>query len=259
MIRAYSDADVRSIRAAGAVTARILHALRDAIRPGLTTKALDALARKLLREAPDAKPAFLGYRGYPAVLCASVNDVVVHGIPSEHVVLREDDLVGIDFGAVVNGFFADAAVTIPVGAVSSSAQRLIAATEEALSRALRVVRPGAHIGDIGYAVQSFIEAKGYGVIRDLVGHGVGRALHEDPKIPNWGRAGEGEVIREGAVLAIEPMVAAGSWKVTVDPDGWTVRTQDHSLAAHFEHTVVVTRDGCRILTAEEYHGNGSRH
>lgn len=245
---AYRPDEIRGIRASGAITASILQKLAGFIRVGLSTGALDAKARELLRAYPNATAAFLGYRGYPAVLCTSVNDVVVHGIPSDTVVLRDGDLVGIDFGAVHEGWYADAALTVPVGSPSAKARELLRAAEEALAAALAIVRPGVRIGDLGATIQAKVEAHGFGVVRDLVGHGVGRALHEDPKIPNVGVRGDGEILVPGAVLAIEPMITAGSWEVVTDPDGWTVRTVDHSLAAHMEHTIVVTKRGCEVLT-----------
>ena len=214
--------------------------------PGITTSDIDALAERQVREA-GALPAFKGYHGYPATVCASVNEQVVHGIPSSKA-LAAGDIVSIDMGAKLDGFFGDCAVTVPVGTVSRQASELLRITEEALFRGIERVRPGARVSDIGAAVQEHVEAQGFSVVREFVGHGIGTALHEEPQVANYGPAGHGPRLSEGMVIAIEPMVNAGKPAVKVLSDGWTAVTKDKSLSAHFEHTVVVTRGGCEILT-----------
>jgi methionyl aminopeptidase len=242
-----SPDELARIRAAGAVVHAVLEALSRAVAPGVTTDELDRLAQQETR-ARGAAPAFLGYHGYPASLCISVNDEVVHGIPSPSRVLREGDLVGLDFGAVLDGWFGDAARTVAVGAVSPEAARLVGATHDALAAGIAAARAGGRVGDIGAAVQALVEARGFSVVREFVGHGIGRRLHEPPHVPNFGRAGTGEVLRPGMVLAIEPMVNAGAAEVEILDDGWTAVTADGSLSAHFEHTVAVTENGPEILT-----------
>jgi methionyl aminopeptidase len=242
-----SPDELSGIRAACLVVHEVLEELARAIAPGVTTLDLDRLAEEATR-ARGAAPAFLGYHGYPASLCVSVNDEVVHGIPSQARVLREGDLVGLDFGAVKDGWFGDAARTVAVGAVAAPAARLADAARDALAAGVAAARPGARVGDIGAAVQALVEARGFSVVREFVGHGIGRRLHEPPHVPNFGRAGTGELLRPGMVLAIEPMVNAGRPEVEVMDDGWTAVTADGSLSAHFEHTVAVTEKGPEILT-----------
>jgi len=238
--------ELERMRRAGRVAALALREVGRAVRPGVTTAALDRVARKAI-EALGGVPSFLGYRGFPASACISVNDEIVHGIPGRRV-LREGDLVKVDLGALVDGYHGDVAATFPVGPVSPRVRRLLEVTEEALFRAIEAVRPGARLGDVGWAVQSFVESSGYSVVRQFAGHGVGRSLHEDPQVPNFGKPGKGLVLRPGMVLAVEPMVNEGTWRAVVDGDGWTVRTADGRLSAHFEHTVAVTEEGCEILT-----------
>jgi methionyl aminopeptidase len=224
-------------------------ALQDvvrAVRPDITTRELDRIAEDRIR-ALGGVPSFLGYRGYPASLCVSVGDEVVHGIPGRRR-LREGEIVSLDLGAIIEGFHGDIATTVPVGRISEDLQRLLSVTEEALDEGIRAVRPGRRVGDVGAAIQRYAERRGYSVVRDFAGHGVGRHLHEDPQIPNFGRPGNGALLRPGMTLAIEPMLNAGTYEVTVDPDGWTVRTRDHKPSAHFEHTVVVTDTGAEVLT-----------
>jgi methionyl aminopeptidase len=216
----------------------------------VTTAELDHLAETLISE-DGAQPAFKGYRGYPATLCTSVNDEIVHGIPSPTVRLAEGDVLSVDCGTIVDGFYGDAAVTFAIGEVNGEARRLIDVTRACLEDAVDQIVPGARLGDIGAAVQQRAEAAGFGVVREFVGHGVGRALHEDPQVPNYGEAGKGLQLRPGLVLAIEPMITVGSWRVRVDRDGWTARTEDGTLAAHFEYSVAVTPDGHRVLGVEE--------
>ena len=249
MIVCKSPSEIERMRAANALVANVLAELAGMVAPGLTTADLDARAEQLVRDG-GAEPAFKGYRGYPCTLCASVNEQVVHGIPSGKP-LVEGDIVSIDMGAKLDGFFGDSAVTVPVGRVSPEAAKLLKVTKTALDRAVGTVRAGARVSDIGAAVQSFVEAQGFSVVREFVGHGIGTALHEEPQIPNYGTAGRGPRLAEGMVLAIEPMVNAGKAAVKVLADGWTAVTKDKGLSAHFEHTVVVTSHGCRILTLPE--------
>ena len=228
------------------LVAQILAELRQVVVPGITTTDIDELAERRVREA-GAEPAFKGYHGYPATVCASVNEQVVHGIPSTRP-LVDGDIVSIDMGAKLDGFFGDCAVTVPVGTVTPQATELLRITEEALFRGIDCVRPGARVSDIGAAVQQHVEAQGFSVVREFVGHGIGTSLHEEPQVANYGPAGHGPRLSEGMVLAIEPMVNAGKPAVKVLSDGWTAVTRDKSLSAHFEHTIVVTREGREILT-----------
>ena len=246
MIVCRSHAEIEKLRRVNQLVARILAELRQVVVPGITTTDIDELAERRVREA-GAEPAFKGYHGYPATVCASVNEQVVHGIPSNRP-LVVGDIVSIDMGAKLDGFYGDCAVTVPVGTVSSQAAELLRVTEEALFRGIDAVRPGARVSDIGAAVQGHVEAQGFSVVREFVGHGIGTALHEEPQIANYGPAGHGPRLSEGMVIAIEPMVNAGKAAVKVLSDGWTAVTKDKSLSAHFEHTVVVTREGCEILT-----------
>jgi methionyl aminopeptidase len=241
-----SQAEIEKLRRVNQLVARILAELRQVVVPGITTTAIDELAERRVREA-GAEPAFKGYHGYPATVCASVNEQVVHGIPSNRPLVA-GDIVSIDMGAKLDGFFGDCAVTVPVGTVSPQATELLRVTEEALFRGIDAVRPGARVSDIGAAVQQHVEAQGFSVVREFVGHGIGTALHEEPQVANYGPAGHGPRLSEGMVIAIEPMVNAGKPAVKVLSDGWTAVTKDKSLSAHFEHTVVVTREACEILT-----------
>ena len=246
MIVCRSQNEIEKLRRVNQLVARILAELRQMVAPGVTTGDIDVLAERRVREA-GAEPAFKGYHGYPATVCASVNEQVVHGIPSSRA-LVEGDIVSIDMGAKLDGFFGDCAVTVPVGSVSSEASSLLRVTEEALFRGIDAVKPGARVSDIGAAVQRHVEANGYSVVREFVGHGIGTALHEEPQVANYGPGGSGPRLSEGMVIAIEPMVNAGKAAVKVLSDGWTAVTVDRSLSAHFEHTVVVTRAGAEILT-----------
>jgi methionyl aminopeptidase len=241
-----SQNEIEKLRRVNQLVARILAELRQMVAPGVTTGDIDVLAERRVREA-GAEPAFKGYHGYPATVCASVNEQVVHGIPSSRA-LVEGDIVSIDMGAKLDGFFGDCAVTVPVGSVSSDASSLLRVTEEALFRGIDAVKPGARVSDIGAAVQRHVEANGYSVVREFVGHGIGTELHEEPQVANYGPGGSGPRLSEGMVIAIEPMVNAGKAAVKVLSDGWTAVTVDRSLSAHFEHTVVVTRAGAEILT-----------
>jgi methionyl aminopeptidase len=247
MVILKSPQEIEKIRKACRVVANVLEGVRIKVRAGITTKELDDFAEQLIRDA-GAKPAFKGYRGYPSTLCTSVNEQVVHGIPSKGVVLRPGDIISIDVGAVVDGFYGDAAITVPVGSITNEAERLIKVTEESLLKGIAEAIPGNRLYDISAAVQSHVEAHGFSVVREFVGHGIGRSLHEDPQIPNFGERGGGPKIKVGMVLAIEPMVNAGGCVTRVKEDGWTAVTADGSLSAHFEHTIAVLEDGPLILT-----------
>ncbi len=235
------------MREASLIVADVLARLSLLVEPGVTTADLDAAAEKLVREA-GAEPAFKGYRGYPATLCASVNDEVIHGIPSVRV-LVEGDIISLDMGVKLGGFYGDSAVTVPVGRVSGQALALLRVTQEALEKGIAQVRLGGRVSDIGHAVQTHVEAHGFSVVREFVGHGIGASLHEEPQIANYGEAGRGPRLAEGMTLAIEPMVNMGRPGVKMLADGWTAVTRDGSLSAHFEHTVAVTKNGPVILTA----------
>jgi methionyl aminopeptidase len=239
-------AELETMKRAGLVAGTVLHEVGRSIRAGMTTKDLDVLAEKLLRQA-GATPTFLGYHGYTASICVSINEEVVHGIPGKRVI-KAGDVVSIDIGATVDGFVGDTAYTFLVEPVSSEARKLVQRTKESLDAAIAVMKPGNRLGDVGSAVQKLVEAEGFGVIREYVGHGIGRQMHESPSVPNYGTAGSGMRLEPGLVLAIEPMVTAGHHDVNVLSDGWTVVTKDKSLAAHFEHTVAVTEDGPWVLT-----------
>ena len=238
------------MREAGRLVGEVLTELAAHVAPGVTTADLDELAeRRILRAG--ATPAFKGYHGYPATICASVNEEVIHGIPSGRRVLNEGDVISIDVGASLDGYFGDSAITLAVGKVSEEAATLLRVTDESLYKAIEAVKLGGRISDIGHAVQAHVEAYGFSVVREFVGHGIGQKMHEEPQVPNYGEPGRGPRLTEGMVLAIEPMVNAGKPAVKVLADGWTAVTRDGSLSAHFEHTVAVTADGPWILTARE--------
>ena len=239
---------------AGHRLARVLDALRDKVAPGVGSEALDDLAEQMIRDMGDT-PAFLGYtpdgarRPYPATLCVSINEEIVHGIPNEGPkVLKEGDIVGLDLGLVHKGTIVDAAITVAVGQISEEVQKLMRATEDALAAGIATARPGNHVGDIGHAIQEVIERAGFAVVRELGGHGVGERVHEDPFIANFGRPGTGPVLVEGMVLALEPIAAAGKGAVILAPDGYTYRTKDGSRSAHYEHTILLEKGGARIVT-----------
>ncbi len=235
------------MRRAGSVVAGALTMLRQNLSVGMTTQNIDDLAMSFLKKN-NAKPAFLGYRGFPASICVSINSEVVHGIPSSKRKILDGDIVSLDFGCVVDGFYADSAVTVPVGKVSDAALKLIRVTEESLERGIWAATAGNRLGDIGFAVQSHCEEAGFSVVRDFVGHGIGRSLHEEPQVPNYGKKGAGLRLVPGMVLAIEPMVNAGGHEVRILEDEWTVVTLDGRLSAHFEHTIAITSTGPEILT-----------
>ncbi|NLY56038.1 MAG: type I methionyl aminopeptidase [Firmicutes bacterium] len=249
MIVLKSERELEIMRKAGAITAKILHEVAEAVRPGIRTLDLDILASELATKY-GAKAAFKGYHGYPASICVSVDEEVVHGIPGERV-LREGQLVSLDFGVLYNGYYGDSAITVPVGEVSDEAKRLIEVTRTALEKGIEQAVVGRRLSDISHAIQTYVEANGFAVVRDYVGHGIGRQMHEAPPVPNFGLPDRGPRLKEGMTLAIEPMVNVSTWEVEVLADGWTVVTKDRSLSAHFEHTVAILDGGPEILTLME--------
>lgn len=254
MIIYKSKAEIEMMRKSSQIVARILAELKEMIRPGLETRVLDSYAEERAHEL-GAVPAFKDYRGYPASLCVSVNEEIVHGIPSGRC-LREGDIVSLDFGVIYQGFYGDAALTVPVGQVSESALRLIEVAEKAFYRGLEELKVGNRLSDVSAAIQQEVESAGFSVIRAFVGHGIGRNLHEEPQLPNFGLPGHGPRLKKGLTLAIEPMIAAGHWEVEVLDDGWTAVTRDRSLAAHYEHTVALTDNGVEILTLDSREAGG---
>jgi methionyl aminopeptidase len=247
MIVQKSYQELQMMRKAGRIAAQAMRALRMAIKAGVTTEELNNVAESFILEK-GGRPAFKGYRGFPASICISVNDEVVHGIPGKRV-LREGDIVGIDLGVEYEGYYGDIAATFPVGKVDAEAKRLIEVTKEALEVGISQCRVGNHLFDISAAIQEVVEKNGFSVVRQFVGHGIGKSLHEDPQVPNYGERGKGPLLESGMTFALEPMVNAGGWEVEVLSDGWTVVTADGSLSAHFEHTVAVTDKGPWILTS----------
>jgi methionyl aminopeptidase len=244
-----SKAEIEIMREAGRVSARALRLVGEAVAVGVTTFELDEIAEAAIR-ADGGVPAFKGYHGFPKTLCTSINCQVVHGIPSEMIKLRAGDIISVDVGAIVDGYYGDNARTFPVGSISDEATRLLAATKASLDAGIEQARAGNHLFDIGASVQAVAEGAGFSVVREYVGHGIGRQMHEDPNVPNYGIAGKGPRLEVGMVLAIEPMVNAGSASVDALPDGWTVVTRDGRLSAHFEHTVAITAEGPVLLTVE---------
>ena len=247
MITIKSAKQVEKMRASAKITKETLKLIEKHIKPGVTTAQLDKIAYDYII-SKGAKPNFLNYNGFPGSICASVNEEVVHGIPSKRAVLKEGDIISIDMGAVLDGWHSDAARTFGVGKISEQAQRLIDVTRESFFEGLKYLKHGAKLGDVSSAIQNYVESNGYSVVRDLVGHGIGTHLHEDPSVPNFGTAGKGVKLAAGMTLAIEPMVNEGHYKVCVLDDDWTVVTADGSLAAHYENTVLITKDGYEILT-----------
>jgi methionyl aminopeptidase len=247
LVQLKSKAEIEKMRKAGAIVGQILVEIADLVKPGATTADLDLFAQTRTKEL-GAKPAFKGYHGFPGTLCVSVNEEVVHGIPSKKRVLKDGDIVGVDFGVILDGWFGDSARTFPVGKVSADATKLLDITEKSLYLGIEQVKPGNHLFDIGHTIQNFVESYGYSVVREFVGHGIGRSLHEDPQVPNFGTKGRGMLLKPGMVIAIEPMINAGKPEVKVLADGWTAVTKDRQLSAHFEHTIAITDDGYDILT-----------
>jgi methionyl aminopeptidase len=246
MIICRSSAEIEKLRRAGRMARELLEEMRKRARPAMSTLDLERHVEKRLAQL-GARPAFKGYRGYPCCLCTSVNDEIIHGIPSERR-LKEGDIVSLDVGVVLEGYYGDSALTVPVGEITEATQRLLRVTEEALELAIAKAHLGNHLGDISATVQQYVERNGYSVVREFVGHGIGRELHEEPQIPNFGLPGHGPVLKEGMVLAIEPMVNAGRPEVRVLGDSWTAVTADGTLSAHFEHMVAVTKNGPDVLT-----------
>lgn len=251
MIELKSRKEIEKIRRACLIVAEVLQRLKEEIKPGISTWDLDRISEELVSKK-GAEPAFKGYRGYPCALCASVNEEIVHGIPSKKKILREGDIVSLDFGVVIDGFYGDAAITVPVGKVSECARRLCKVTEESLYKGIEQARIGKRLSDISHAIQSHVEKYGYSVVREFVGHGIGRRLHENPQIPNYGPPGRGVKLKAGMVLAIEPMINEGGVEIEVLSDHWTAVTRDRKLSAHFEHTVAITPEGPNILSHIDY-------
>lgn len=247
MITLRSKREIEKIRDANQIVAEVLKCLREAVKPGISTLELDRLAEKLIRKRGGI-PAFKGYAGFPASLCASVNEVVVHGIPRKDIILAEGDIISLDVGAKLNGYFGDAALTVPVGEVSSEAKSLMGVTRESLEEGIRSAWPNEHLFTLSNKIQRYVESRGYAVVRDFVGHGIGTQLHEEPQVPNYGVAGTGMRLKAGMVIAIEPMVNVGTYEVQVLADGWTAVTKDRKLSAHFEHTIAITDNGPDILS-----------
>ena len=247
MISIKSSKQIEKMRESCKLTKELFLILEDKIKPGISTKELDTVAYNFYKKH-GATPNFLNYNGYPATICASVNDEVVHGIPSNKTILRDGDIISIDMGCILDGWHSDAARTFAVGKISDEAQELIDNTKQSFFEGIKVIKLGVKLGDVSHTIQTFLEERGYGVVRDLVGHGIGQALHESPEVPNFGKAGHGVRLAAGMTLAIEPMVNSGTYRVNVLDDDWTVVTADGSLSAHYENTVLITREGCEILT-----------
>jgi methionyl aminopeptidase len=248
MIELKSAREIALMRRGGHILAEVMDRLRDSVKPGVSTLEIDRDVEEFIL-AQGATPAFKGYRGFPATVCISINEEVVHGIPSSQRRVKEGDIVGLDLGCIVEGYYADCAFTLAVGEVPSRVQALLDVTRESLERGIAECRPGRRLSDVSHAIQSHVEGHGFAVVRAFVGHGIGRALHEEPQVPNFGDPGRGPQLRPGMVLAIEPMVTMGSWEVRILDDGWTAVTKDGSLAAHFEHTIAVTESGPDVLTS----------
>ncbi|MBI4668453.1 MAG: type I methionyl aminopeptidase [Elusimicrobia bacterium] len=248
VINVKSKREIAKIRQACRIAAATLAELVKIVKPGVSTAMIDEAAQDFLSRYPGARAAFYGYRGFPGHVCVSINAEVVHGVPRKNRIVREGDLVSLDWGVSYDGFFGDCAATAAAGRISESAERLVALTRQCLDRAINVVKPGAAVGDIGHAIQSHAQSNGANVIRDYVGHGIGRSLHEEPAIPNWGEPGKGARLIAGMTIAVEPMVTLGSGAVQTDGDGWTAKTKDNALTAHFEHTLLVTDEAAEILT-----------
>jgi len=253
MIIYKSEEEIRIMKRSNQIVAKILTELGLMIKPGIRTKDLNEYAERRTREM-DAVPAFKGYRGYPASLCTSINEEIVHGIPSSRT-LRSGDIISLDFGVVYDGFYGDAAVTYPVGEITPQVEKLIATARESFAMGVAKIKEGNRLSDISYAIQSHVESQGFSVIRSFVGHGIGFSLHEEPQIPNFGSPGRGPKLKPGMVLAIEPMIAIGNWEVEILSDNWTAVTKDRSLSAHYEHTVALTQNGVEILSLPEDENN----
>ncbi|PIP23538.1 MAG: type I methionyl aminopeptidase [Candidatus Nealsonbacteria bacterium CG23_combo_of_CG06-09_8_20_14_all_38_19] len=244
------QSEIKLMAEGGKILARIMRELKDRVMPGVATRELDRLAENLVLNS-QAKCSFKGYDDYPACLCVSLNDVIVHGVPSDDIILKDGDIVSLDLGILFKGYHTDMAITVPVGKVSPEANRLIHVAKKSLKRAIKKVRPGNTFGDIGNTIQRYVESQGFNVIRSLCGHAIGRKLHEDPQILNYGKRHTGSEIKEEMTFCLEPMVVAGDWKIIKSEDGFGYKTKDGSLSAHFEHTILVTSNGCKVLTPLE--------
>jgi methionyl aminopeptidase len=242
-----SAREIEIMREAGRIVATVLAELRSQVKPGMKTRELDKIAERET-EKLGAIPSFKGYHGYPASVCVSINDEIVHGIPGDRI-MNEGDIASIDFGVIYNDFQGDSAITVPVGNITPETEKLLEATEGALMAGIQAAHADGRLGDISAAIQDYAESRGYGVVREYTGHGIGRNMHEDPQIPNFGIPGQGPLLKTGMTLALEPMINIGDWRTRLEEDNWTVRTSDGSLSAHFEHTIVITENGSEILTA----------
>lgn len=247
MITIKSEREIALMREAGEIVAKAHEAVRLAIKPGVSTKDLDKIAYDVITSY-GATPSFLNYEGYPASICASINEVVIHGIPSGHIILKDGDIISIDIGACYKGYHGDCAKTHCCGNVSEERRKLIEVTKQSLFEGLKFARPNNRLSDISHAIELYAKSFGYGIVRDFTGHGVGKHLHEDPAVPNYGEAGHGPILRKGMTLAIEPMINLGTYRVKILGDGWTTVTADHKASAHYEHSIVITDDGYEILT-----------
>jgi methionyl aminopeptidase len=241
-----SAREIEIMRQAGRIVATVLAELKSQVKPGMKTRELDKIAERET-EKLGAVPSFKGYHGYPASVCVSINDEIVHGIPGDRI-MNEGDIVSIDFGAIYNDFQGDSAITVAVGTIAPEAEKLLEVTEGSLMAGIGAAHAGARLGDISAAIQDYAESRGYGVVREYTGHGIGRDMHEDPQIPNFGMPGQGPILKTGMTIALEPMINIGDWRTRVEDDNWTVRTSDGSLSAHFEHTIAITDNGSEILT-----------
>lgn len=246
MITIKTPKEIQIIKKGGEILAKIIRELEDIVKPGITTKELDRAAEALILKY-EAQPSFKDYKGFSACLCTSVNEEIVHIIPSDRV-LREGDIISLDLGILYKGFHTDMAITVPLGKIAPEAQRLIRVTKESLRRGIKEAKSGNTVGDIGSAIQDYVEEQGFGVVRELCGHGIGKNIHEDPQIPNYGKKRTGSVLREGMVICLEPMVTIGDWRIKKAKDGYGFQTKDGSLSAHFEHTITITKNGVEVLT-----------
>ncbi len=246
MIRIYSENEIEILRQGGKILAKIIEELKKEVKPGVTTKHLNKVAEDLVFSW-GAKPSFKGFEGFPSALCTSINEEIVHAVPGKRK-LKEGDILSLDLGIRFEGYYTDMAITIPIGRIDKKTRKLIKITKEALKIGIKQTKPGSHLGDIGYAIQKYVEKNGFNVVRELVGHGVGKKVHEEPKIPNYGNPGQGPELKVGMVLALEPMVTVDDWQVEKTKDGWGYKTVDNSLSAHFEHTITITSKGPKVLT-----------
>ena len=250
MINAKSNREIELMRQAGKAVSLVFKTLKDAMKPGMSTQEIDVLAEKIIRDN-GCIPTSKGYEGFPGAICISINDTLIHGIPSDKIILKEGDIVSLDVVATYQGYSADACRTYPIGEISDNAKNIIDVTEKAFFEGIKFVKPGNHLGDVSNAIQSYVEKHGYNVVREFTGHGIGKEMHEDPYIPNYGKAGKGPILEKGYALAIEPMVLEGRKDIRILPDGWTVKSRDGKLTCHYENTVIVTDSSCEIITMFE--------